>query len=124
MVGRGGRPVRYGRPSIRSMIPATNAAAPDAMLASPCRRQGKRAPGAPDADRLTSYAVLETAPKAEPALRPLSITPVSAPAQPPCEGEGGNPAPKESDHAPGVRRSPGATGGSAPGYCPACQSCL
>src|SRR4051794_31816741 len=63
MVGRGGRPVRYGRPSIRSMIPATNAAAPDAMLASPCRRQGKRAPGAPDADRLTSYAVLETAPK-------------------------------------------------------------
>src|ERR687883_239225 len=45
------------------MIPATNAAALDAMLASPCRRHGKRAPGAPDADRLTSYAVLETAPK-------------------------------------------------------------
>src|SRR3954462_13690333 len=47
------------------MIPATNAAAPDAMPASPCRRQGKRAPGAPDADRLTSYAVLETAPKSD-----------------------------------------------------------
>src|SRR5215212_8500964 len=63
MVGRGGRPVPYRRSSIRSMIPATNAAALDAMLASRCRRHGKRAPGAPDAERLTSYGVLETAPK-------------------------------------------------------------
>src|SRR4051812_253088 len=63
-VGRGGRPVRYGRPPIRSMIPATSSVALDAMLASPCRRHGKRAPGAPDADRPTSYAVLETAPNA------------------------------------------------------------
>jgi hypothetical protein len=45
------------------MISATNAAALDAMLASPCPRHGKRAPGTPDAERLTSYRVLETAPK-------------------------------------------------------------
>jgi hypothetical protein len=45
------------------MISATNAAALDAMLASPCRRHGKRAPGTPDAERLTSYRVLETASK-------------------------------------------------------------
>src|SRR5689334_16113299 len=64
MVGRGGRPVRYGRRSIRSMIPATSSAALVAMLASPCRRHGKRAPRAPGAERLTSYAVLETAPYA------------------------------------------------------------
>jgi hypothetical protein len=34
------------------------------MLASLCRRHGKRAPEAPNAKRLTSYRVLETAPKA------------------------------------------------------------
>src|SRR5690349_6614064 len=37
------------------MIPATNAAAPDAMLASPCRKHGKRALRASDAESLTSY---------------------------------------------------------------------
>jgi hypothetical protein len=45
------------------MIPATDAAAPEAIPASPCRRRGKRAPGASDAESLTSYGVLETAPK-------------------------------------------------------------
>jgi hypothetical protein len=44
------------------MISATNAAALDTMLASPCPRHRKRAPGTPDAERLTSYRVLETAP--------------------------------------------------------------
>ena len=44
------------------MIPATNAAALDAMLASPCRKNGKRALRASDAESLTSYGVLETAP--------------------------------------------------------------
>jgi hypothetical protein len=41
MVGRGGRPVPKGRSSIRSTIPATNSAALDPMLASPCQRHGK-----------------------------------------------------------------------------------
>jgi hypothetical protein len=45
------------------MISATNAAALDAMLASPCRKHGKRAPQASDAESLTSYGVLETASK-------------------------------------------------------------
>ena len=44
------------------MIPATNAAAPDAMLASVSRKHGKRAPRASGAESLTSYGVLETAP--------------------------------------------------------------
>jgi hypothetical protein len=34
------------------------------MLASLCPKHGKRAPGTSDAERLTSYRVLETAPKA------------------------------------------------------------
>ena len=44
------------------MIPATNATALDAMLASPCRRHGKRAPEVPDAEGLASYGVLKTVP--------------------------------------------------------------
>jgi hypothetical protein len=36
------------------------------MLASRCRRHGKRAPGASDAERLTGYGLLETAPKCWP----------------------------------------------------------
>src|SRR3954466_6231081 len=63
IVGIGGRPVLSGRPSIRSMIPATNAVAFDAMPASRCQSRGKRVPRAPDAERLRSYWVLETAPK-------------------------------------------------------------
>jgi hypothetical protein len=43
------------------MISATNAAL-DTMLASLCPKHGKRAPGTSDAERLTSYRVLETAP--------------------------------------------------------------
>src|SRR4051794_21177618 len=62
IVGVGGRPVLSGRPSTRSMIPATNAVALDAMCPSLCQGHGKRAPGAPDAWRLTSHGVLETAP--------------------------------------------------------------
>ncbi len=62
IVGKGGRPVPYRRSSIRSMISATNAAALDTMLASLCPKHGKRAPGTSDAERLTSYRVLETAP--------------------------------------------------------------
>src|SRR3954454_17188442 len=54
IVGTGGRPVLSGRPSIRSMIPATNAVALDAMLASPCQRHGKRTLGLQDAERLTT----------------------------------------------------------------------
>ena len=54
IVGTGGRPVPDGRSSIRSMIPATNAVALDAMLASPCQRHGKRTLGLPDAERLTT----------------------------------------------------------------------
>src|SRR3954454_7788848 len=49
-----GLPVADGRSSIRSMIPATNAVALDAMLASPCQRRGKRTLGLPDAERLTT----------------------------------------------------------------------
>jgi hypothetical protein len=45
----GGRPVPSGRPSIRSMIPATNAAALDAMPASRCQRYGERTRAQPDA---------------------------------------------------------------------------
>src|SRR3954454_4645259 len=63
IVGIGGRPVLSGRSSIRSMIPATNAVAFDAMPASRCQRRGKRVPGAPDAERLRSYWVLEIASK-------------------------------------------------------------
>jgi len=55
MVGMGGRPVPIGRSSIRSMIPATNAAACAVMLASRCQRHGKRMRGLPDAERLTTY---------------------------------------------------------------------
>src|SRR3954454_14227980 len=51
------------------MIPATSSAA-DAMLASRCHAHGKRAPGALDADGLTSDAVLETVPKLRFALIP------------------------------------------------------
>ena len=54
IVGMGGRPVPSGRSSIRSMIPATNAAALDAMLASPCQRHGKQPRAQPDAERLTT----------------------------------------------------------------------
>jgi hypothetical protein len=61
-VGWGGRPVPYGRSSIRSMIPATSSAALDAMLASRYQGHGKRALGASDAERLTGYGLLETAP--------------------------------------------------------------
>src|SRR3954453_20351785 len=53
MVGMGGRPVPSGRSSIWSMIPATNAAALDAMSVSRCQRHGKRTRGQPDAQRLT-----------------------------------------------------------------------
>src|SRR4051794_4995748 len=53
MVGLGGRPVPSGRSSIWSMIPATNAAALDAMSASRCQKHGKRTRGQPDAQRLT-----------------------------------------------------------------------
>ena len=70
IVGMGGRPVVSGRPSIRSMIPATNAVAFDAMPASRCQRRGKRVPGPPDAERLRSYCVLETAPKSYVNSRP------------------------------------------------------
>src|SRR3954454_2354210 len=62
IVGRGGRPVPYGRPSIRSIVSASQSTAPDVMLASRCQRQGKRGPAAPDAERLTRYGVLETTP--------------------------------------------------------------
>jgi hypothetical protein len=41
--------VLSGRPSIRSMIPATNAVAFDAMPASRCQRHGKRTRVHPDA---------------------------------------------------------------------------
>src|SRR4051812_12135231 len=53
MVGMGGRPVPSGRFSIWSMIPATNAAALDAMSASRCQSHGERTRGQPDARRLT-----------------------------------------------------------------------
>src|SRR4051794_38570105 len=96
-VGSGGRPVRYGRSSIRSMIPATNAAALDAMLASPCRRHGKRAPGASDAECLTSYAVLETAPK---------------PSAPPSARGDGWRGSRYVRPANGARRAPAADGGA------------
>src|SRR3954452_16974231 len=62
MVGRAGRPVPHGRPSIRSMIAATSSAALDAMCASLCQGHGKRAPGPPNTRKLTSHGVLETAP--------------------------------------------------------------
>jgi hypothetical protein len=62
MVGMGGRPVPGGRPSIWSMIPATNAAALDAMSTSQCQKHGKQTQGQPDAQRLTIVRVLETAP--------------------------------------------------------------
>jgi hypothetical protein len=55
MVGMGGRPGPNGRFSIRSMIPATNAAALDPMLASRCQGHGKPTRGPPDAKTLTSY---------------------------------------------------------------------
>jgi hypothetical protein len=42
MVGIGGRPVPHDRFSIRSMIPATNAAALDAMPASPAGGTGNK----------------------------------------------------------------------------------
>jgi hypothetical protein len=55
MVGIGGRPVPHGWSSIRSMIPATNATALDAMPASRCPRPGKPTESLPDAERLTIY---------------------------------------------------------------------
>jgi hypothetical protein len=55
------------------------------MLASPCRRHGKRAPGTPDAERPTSYRVLETAPKL--AYWLLSIVLLTACAEPITVGD-------------------------------------
>jgi hypothetical protein len=54
LAGIGGRPEPKGRPSSRSMIPATSSAALDAMPASRCPRHGERTLGLPDAERLTA----------------------------------------------------------------------
>ena len=69
---QGGRLVPYGRPSTRSMIPATSAAALDASARLPMRRLGKRVPGPPGARRLTSRRVRKPRPtsSAQPGVAP------------------------------------------------------